>query len=114
MGRYVHPGMFLSQPGMEMFASCARYKGLTTPSDRLRWKGTDTWCWAQVVVSMESAIMSLLCKENLMPTSNRRVCCQPQASRLHLSEACLLSKIPWLLIVIASDTCVWSHSHGEL
>lgn len=31
------PGMFLSQPGMEMLAS---------------------WCWAQVTISMESAMIS--------------------------------------------------------
>jgi len=41
-----HPGIFLSQPGIEILAS---------------------WAWAQVVVSTLSAMISLLWRENRMP-----------------------------------------------
>lgn len=40
--------------------------------------------------------------------------CQPQASRIAFVWSMSAVEIPWLLIVMASDTCAWSHPHGEL
>lgn len=78
-----HPGMFLSQPGRAMQAS---------------------WCCAHVTVSMLSAMISLVWRENRIPRT---------MSAAHRSRLCL-GVIPSPPMVIASETPMVLYCHASI
>jgi len=100
----MHPGMFLSQPGMEMLAS---------------------YHWPRVTVSMESAMRSRDCSEkdmpsvpmempSLTPTVLKRMPLSPAASTPSLTlsaspSRCMLHGLPSYQ-TLAIPTCALSRS----